>query len=55
MPLPILTEHQRQYCVWRLTRRTADDSIKSLAPTLIDQRQQQVQEVTLLKVEWVLQ
>lgn len=36
MPLPILTEHQRQYYAWLLTRRAAGDSVESLASTLVD-------------------
>ncbi len=33
---PVLTPHQRQYCAWQLTRRTAGDSVESLASTLVD-------------------
>ena len=36
MSLPILTEHQRQYYAWLLTRRAAGDSVESLASTLVD-------------------
>lgn len=36
MNLPILTEHQRQYYAWLLTRRAAGDSVESLASTLVD-------------------
>lgn len=32
----ILTEHQRQYYAWLLTRRAAGDSVESLASTLVD-------------------
>jgi len=34
--LAILTEHQRQYYAWLLTRRAAGDSVESLASTLVD-------------------
>jgi len=34
--LAILTEHQRQYNAWLLTRRAAGDSVESLASTLVD-------------------
>lgn len=33
---PVLTEHQRQYYAWLLTRRAAGDSVDSLASTLVD-------------------
>lgn len=36
MTLPILTEHQRQYYAWLLTRRATGDSVESLASTLVD-------------------
>ncbi|HDQ4459857.1 TPA: DEAD/DEAH box helicase, partial [Pseudomonas aeruginosa] len=32
----MLTEHQRQYYAWLLTRRAAGDSVESLASTLVD-------------------
>ena len=32
----LLTEHQRLYCAWLLTRRQAGDSVESLASTLVD-------------------
>lgn len=32
----LLTEHQRQYVAWLLTRRAAGDSVESLASTLVD-------------------
>ncbi len=34
--MAILTEHQRQYNAWLLTRRAAGDSVESLASTLVD-------------------
>ncbi|MDH0156342.1 SNF2-related protein [Stutzerimonas stutzeri] len=34
--MAILTEHQRQYYAWLLTRRAAGDSVESLASTLVD-------------------
>jgi ERCC4-related helicase len=34
--LAVLTEHQRQYYAWLLTRRAAGDSVESLASTLVD-------------------
>jgi len=34
--LAILTEHQRQYYAWLLTRRASGDSVESLASTLVD-------------------
>lgn len=33
---PVLTPHQSQYYAWLLTRRTAGDSVESLASTLVD-------------------
>jgi len=36
MSLPVLTEHQRQYYAWLLTRRAAGDSVEALASTLVD-------------------
>ena len=32
----VLTPHQSQYYAWLLTRRTAGDSVESLASTLVD-------------------
>ncbi|MHA5342154.1 SNF2-related protein [Pseudomonas aeruginosa] len=34
--MAFLTEHQRQYYAWLLTRRAAGDSVESLASTLVD-------------------
>ncbi|HCF6160242.1 DEAD/DEAH box helicase family protein [Pseudomonas aeruginosa] len=34
--MAVLTEHQRQYYAWLLTRRAAGDSVESLASTLVD-------------------
>ncbi|MCS7747997.1 SNF2-related protein [Pseudomonas aeruginosa] len=34
--MAILTEHQRQYYAWLLTRRASGDSVESLASTLVD-------------------
>jgi len=33
---PPLTPHQSLYCAWQLTRRTAGDTVESLASTLVD-------------------
>jgi len=33
---PLLTPHQSLYCAWQLTRRTAGDTVESLASTLVD-------------------
>ncbi|AXL71104.1 DEAD/DEAH box helicase [Pseudomonas aeruginosa] len=34
--MAVLTEHQRQYYAWLLTRRAAGDTVESLASTLVD-------------------
>jgi ERCC4-related helicase len=36
MTPPVLTPHQSQYVAWLLTRRAADDTVESLASTLVD-------------------
>ncbi|MEW5787294.1 MAG: SNF2-related protein [Pseudomonadota bacterium] len=36
MAQPLLTPHQTQYFAWLLTRRAADDTVESLASTLVD-------------------
>ena len=36
MTQPLLTPHQSQYVAWLLTRRTAGDTVESLASTLVD-------------------
>jgi ERCC4-related helicase len=33
---PLITQHQSQYYAWLLTRRTAGDTVESLASTLVD-------------------
>ena len=34
----LLTPHQSLYYAWLLTRRTASDSVESLASTLVDSK-----------------
>jgi hypothetical protein len=38
MTQQLLTPYQNQYCAWPLTRRTASDTVESLACTLVDSR-----------------
>ena len=36
MPQQMITPHQSQYFAWLLTRHSADDSVESLASTLVN-------------------